>query len=104
MFWVIRGTDPKTEEDFAMVVEAQSRAAAETWAVKRNVPYIVLDEATKEDLLEARRTKRLWKHSRDDHFSCFGQPVHQGQLACLMTLGVATIAVVLRANSLAMTF
>lgn len=100
MFWVIRGTDPKTNEDFALVVEARSNAAAESWALKRSIPYIVIDEASDDDIEEARIHKRLWKHSRDACFTCFGQPVAQGQLACLMLAGVATILVLLRSGNL----
>ena len=98
MFWVIRGTDPCTNEDFAMVVEAQSSATAETWALKRGIPYIVLDEASEQDIEDARLAKRLWKHTPERRFTCFGQPVAQGQLACLMLAGVATILLLARVS------
>jgi hypothetical protein len=96
MFWVIRGTDPRTNEDFAMVVEARSHAAAEAWALKRSLPYIIIDKATSEDIEEARCSKRLWKHTPDARFTCFGQPIAHSQLACLMATGIATILVLLR--------
>ena len=98
MFWVIRGTDGRTSEDFAMVVETESRAAAEAWALKRNVPYIVIDEAEDGDIDVARRTKRLWKHTPDLRYRCFGQPVGAGQLACLMLCGIWLIVLLLRVN------
>ncbi len=98
MFWVIRGTDPRSNEDFAMVVEAQSVAAAETWAVKRGIPYIILDEASEQDIEDARCAKRLWKHSPERNFTCFGQPVPQGQLTCLMVAGIATILLLARVS------
>ena len=96
MFWVIRGTDARDNQDFAMVVEAASQAAAEAWALKRNVPYIVIDEADDADITEARKTKRLWKHTADLRHKCFGRPVTAVQLACLMLTGVWTIVVLLR--------
>jgi hypothetical protein len=95
MFWVIRGTDARTDEDFAMVVEARSRAAAEAWALKRNVPYIMIDEAADEDVREAKRTKRLWKHTRDGRYTCFGRPVRAAELTCLLVAGLATIMLLL---------
>ena len=98
MFWVIRGTDGRTSEDFAMVVETESRAAAEAWALKRNVPYVVIDEADDDDVDVARRTKRLWKHTPDACYRCFGQPVGATQLCCLMLCGVWLIVLLWRVN------
>jgi hypothetical protein len=99
MYWIIRGTDARTEKDFALVVEARSHAAAESWALKRNVPYVMIDEATDGDVRDARVNKRLWKHTRDSRYCSFGQPVPSGQLACLMVSGVATILLLLRAGN-----
>ena len=96
MFWVIRGTDGQTDSDFAMVVEAESRAGAEAWALKRNVPYVMIDEAEDEDIVHARKGKRLWKHTPDARHRCFGQPVGAGQLTCLILCGVWTIGLLLR--------
>ena len=98
MFWVIRGTDGRTSEDFAMVVESESKASAEAWALKRNVPYVVIDEADTGDIDVARRTKRLWKHTPDLRYRCFGQPVGSGQLACLMLCGLWLIVLLWRVN------
>jgi hypothetical protein len=98
MFWVIRGTDGRTSEDFAMVVESESKASAEAWALKRNVPYVVIDEADADDIDVARRTKRLWKHTPDLRYRCFGQPVGSGQLACLMLCGLWLIVLLWRVN------
>jgi hypothetical protein len=95
MFWVIRGTDGHTDSDFAMVVEADSRAGAEAWALKRSVPYVIIDEAEDGDIDEARKGKRLWKHTPDARHRCFGQPVGAAHLACLMLCGVWTIALLL---------
>lgn len=104
MFWVIRGTDPASNEDFSMVVEANSCAAAEAWALKRNVPYIVLDEATEDEIEQARVAQRLWRHTRDQRFMCFGQPIAAGQLGCLMLAGITTIVLLLRSGHVAITF
>lgn len=95
MYWVIRGTDGRTSEDFAMVVEAESHAAAEAWALKRNVPYVMIDEAADDDIDQARKGKRLWKQTVDARRRCFGQPVGAGQLACLMLCGVWTIGLLM---------
>ena len=99
MYWVIRGTDGRTSEDFAMVVEADTHAAAEAWALKRNVPYVMIDEAEEFDIADARRNKRLWKHTPDARHRCFGYPVGAMQLACLMLCGVWTIGLLLRVNN-----
>jgi hypothetical protein len=104
MYWVIRGTDPATNEDFMMVVEARSAAAAEAWAIKRNVPYITLDEASSDDIAEARSTKRLWSHSNNSRFRCLGRPVAGKQLVCLMLCGVWTILLLLRAGQVPIQF
>ena len=98
MFWVIRGTDGRTDSDFAMVVEADSRASAEAWALKRNVPYVMIDEAEAGDVAGASRDKRLWKHTPDTRHRCFGQPVNAGQLACLILCGIWTIGLLLRVS------
>jgi hypothetical protein len=99
MFWVIRGTDGRTNNDFAMVVEADTHASAEAWALKRNVPYVVIVEAEDGDIAEARRLKRLWKHTPDARrHRCFGQPVGGAALVCLMLCGVWTIGLILRAQ------
>jgi hypothetical protein len=96
MFWVIRGTDPKTNQDFAWVVESASRTQAEMWALRRNIPYVIVDEAAPDEIRDARVNKRLWKYTPESRYRCFGQPVRRPQLACLMLAGVATILVLLR--------
>ena len=96
MFWVIRWTDPKSGQDQAIVVEAESRAAAETTAVKRNIPVVHLGEADDTDITAAREANLLWRYTPDMSWKCFGQPVGTIQLACLMFLGVTTIGVLLQ--------
>ena len=96
MFWVIRGTDPKTNLDFAWVIESASRTQAEMWALRRNIPYVIVDEASEADIRDARATKRLWKYTPDSRYRCFGQPVKRPQLICLMLSGIATIFILLR--------
>ena len=100
MFWVIRWTDAKTGQDQAIVVEAESRASAETTALKRNIPVVHLGEADDADVTAAREANLLWRYTQESSWSCFGQPVGTMQLACLMICGVATIGALLRSASL----
>ena len=103
MFWVIRWTDPKTGQDQAIVVEAESRAAAETTAVKRNIPVVHLGEADDADLAAAREANLLWRYTPNcSTWKCFGQPVGALQLACLMFCGVCTIAILLQSAGILM--
>ena len=96
MLWVIRWTDLKSGEDQAIVVEAPSRAAAETIARKRDIPVVVVSVATDEDVAAAREAKRLWRYTRETGTHCFGRPVNTRQVACLMLCGVWTIGVLLQ--------
>ncbi len=96
MFWVIRWTDLKTGQDLAFVVEAQSRAAAETVALKRDIPLVFLGPADDADIAAARQAKRLWRYTRDAGRRCFGRPIGGRQLACVMLCGVWTIGVLLQ--------
>ncbi|MGB7159031.1 MAG: hypothetical protein WBD40_13260 [Tepidisphaeraceae bacterium] len=98
MFWVIRWTDLKSGEDQAFVVEARSRAAAETIALKRDIPVVFLGEADDADIKAAREAKRLWRYTRETGRKCFGRPIGPRQLACIMLCGVWTIGVLLQSG------
>jgi hypothetical protein len=90
MMWVIRGTSSRSGGDFAMVVEAGSRAAVEAWALKRGVPAVFIGQAEPGDVTEAKRTKQLWKYTPDSRYTCFGRPLFARHLACLMLAGIIT--------------
>ena len=90
MMWVIRGTNANNGEDFAMVVEANSLASAECWALKRGVPAVVIAEASEEDVANAKRNHQLWKFTPDSRYTAFGRPVAAKQLVCLLLAGVMT--------------
>ena len=94
MFWVIRGTDRQTQDDFAFVVETPSQAAAEAWALKRGMPVAFLGPATEEDVLAAKQIHRLWRYSPEPRMTCFGMPILKRQVACLLLAGVATAGLV----------
>ena len=90
MFWVIRWVEDG--QDKAVVVEAETRAAAECSALKRNIPVVFVGEAEPDDIREARRAKRLWKYTRDGGHRCFGRAVNGFHLVCLMMAGMMTVA------------
>ena len=94
MMWVIRGTNTNSGEDFAMVVEANSQAAAECWALKRSVPVVCISEACEDDVAQAKRTHQLWKYTAEPRYTCFGRPVAMKQIACLLICGVLTMGLV----------
>src|SRR5688500_4919893 len=89
MYWVIRWADG--DVDKAAVIEAETRAAAECAALKRNIPVVFVGEADEYDLRDARRAKLLFKYTRDPKHTCLGRPVGQFQLACLMIAGTMTV-------------
>jgi hypothetical protein len=95
MFWVIRGTDSRTSQDFEMVVEATCGAGAEMWAIKRNIPYVIIARAGNDDINRARENKRLWRYTPEPKYRCFGRPVYAKQLACLLIAGLSTIGFIL---------
>jgi hypothetical protein len=103
MFWIIRWTNGRGE-DQSIVVEARSRVVAETMALKRDIPVVIIEEASPADVAGARTSKRLWQHTRAQQRMCFGRPVQTRQLACLMLCGVWTIAVLLQTSGLLPTF
>ena len=88
MFWVIRWVDGG--EDKAAVVEAETRAAAEYAALKRNIPVVFLGEADEHDLRAARKARLLWKYTPDPKHKCLGHPVGSFHLVCFMLAGVLT--------------
>ena len=91
MYWVIRGTESRTNEDFEMVVEAMCGAAAEMWALKRNIPFVFIGEAEEADVARARAANRLWSFTPRPKYRCLGQPVMAKQLACLLQSGILII-------------
>ena len=90
MYWVIHWVDGG--QDQAVVVEAESRAAAVCSALKRNIPVVFIGEAEPDDVREARRTNRLWKYTRETGHRCFGRTVNGFHLVCLMISAMMTAA------------
>lgn len=89
MFWVIRWADG--DSDKAAVIEAETRAAAECAALKRNIPVVFVGEADEYDLRDARRARLLFKYTPDPKHTCLGRPVGECQLACFMFAGMMTV-------------
>ena len=103
MFWVIRWTDAKTGDDQAIVIEAESRAGAETTALKRNIPVVHLGPADDADVVAARAANLLWRYTPEGTgWTCFGYPVGPTQLAFFMLCGVCTIGVLLQSAGVLM--
>lgn len=100
MLWVIRWTDFRTFKEHAMVVEADSREAAEEIARKRRVTPTFIGRADETDVQAARTERRLWRYEAEDSLACFGRPVGGLQIACLIALGVSTIGVLLQVTGL----
>jgi|SRR5688500_618007 hypothetical protein len=100
MMWVIRWTDFRTFKEHAMVVEADSREAAEAIARKRRVTPTFVGQADDTDVQAARAERTLWRYESEDPLACFGRPVGGLQVACLITLGVSTIGVLLQVTGL----
>jgi hypothetical protein len=90
MFWVIRWTDKHTNEDKAIVVEAESQAEAEYMGLKRGIPIVFLGEASDWDVAAAKKAKLLWKYTRVSPYSCFGRTVSKREIVFLMIAGLAT--------------
>ena len=98
MFWIIRWTN-RQGVDESIVVEAGSRVVAETIALKRDIPVVVIEHASDADVAAARETKRLWRQTpRVAERTCFGRPVAGRQVACLLLCGLWTIGVLLQAG------
>ena len=103
MFWIIRWTNAQGV-DQSIVLEAKSKVVAETIALKRDIPFVIIEEASDADVAEARESKRLWCHTREQQRTCFGRPVRTGQLVCLMLCGIWTIGVLLQTSGFLPTF
>lgn len=96
MYWVIRWTN-RAGEDQSIVVEAKSKVVAETIALKRDIPVVIIEEATDADVAAAREAKLLWRSTPQIAVrTCFGRPVAARQLACLMCCGLWTIGLLLQ--------
>src|SRR3954464_6850934 len=96
MFWTIRWTDSGKQEDRWVVLEAESRSAAEAWGWKRGVPVVSLGEATPLERAQARKAGLLRKYTPEPKHTCCGRPVGHGQLAVIMFCGIVTACVNLR--------
>jgi hypothetical protein len=99
MLWTIRGTDPFTNEDLAIVIEADSAPEAEYFARRRGFPVVILEQATPLDIKAARAAGTLFHYSAPRRYRCFGWCLSTGQLTGLMASGLATIFMVLHAHS-----
>jgi hypothetical protein len=91
MFWVVRWS--QDGEDKSAVVEAASRASAECWALKRDIPLVIVSEAEPEDVRAARAAKRIWTYTVERGFRAFGRSLSGFHVACLMITGMLTAAV-----------
>jgi hypothetical protein len=90
MYFVIRWSE--NDEDRAVVIEAETRAGAEYFALKRDIPAVVVYEAEPDDIRDARASKRLWKYSPDRGHRAFGMTLGAFHLTCVMIVGVLTAA------------
>ena len=86
MFWVVRWS--QDGEDKLAVVEAASRAGAECWALKRDIPLVIVNEAEPEDVNAARVAKRIWTYTAERGYRAFGRSLSGFHVACLMIGGV----------------
>ena len=91
MFWVIRWSADGADK--AAVVEAATRAAAECWALKRDIPVVIVCEAEPEDVRAARPAKRIWTYTPHRGHRCFGRPVSGFHLVCFMIAGMLTATI-----------
>ena len=90
MFWTIRWSDPEGRDDRWVVVDAQTRAAAEAWAAKRGVPVVILTEAKGHEVFAARAAGLLRNHTPRVRHKVLGEPVGRWHMAVLMVAGLAT--------------
>jgi hypothetical protein len=104
MFWVIRWTDAQSNDDKAIVLEAETRASAECMALRRGIPTVFIGEASEGDIQLARLNKLLWKYTPAPRYSCFGQSIGTRHVACIMLCGVWTIFVLLRVGQMPLWF
>jgi hypothetical protein len=91
MFWNVRWS--QDGEDKLAVVEAASRTSAECWALKRDIPLVIVNEAEPEDVRAARAAKRIWTYTAERGFRAFGRSLSGFHVACLMITGILTASV-----------
>ena len=77
------------------MVEAESRLAAETMALKRNIPVAFMGPADDADVRAARERKLLWKYTPAAKHTVFGRPVSKRHLVCLALCGIWTVLALL---------
>ena len=94
MLWTVRGTTPENE-DYTVVIEAESRTEAEYRVMKRGLPVVIIEEATEGDIRQAKLEHKLWKYRPDPVRTAFGRKVNKFQLTCLMLCGLMTVVIVL---------
>lgn len=100
MFWIIRWTNGQGQDE-SIVVEAKSRVVAETIALKRDIPVVIVSEASDADVVAARESKRLWQYTmKGSPHTVFGRPVATRQLACLILCGLWTIGLLLQTGGM----
>lgn len=101
MFWMIRWTEPQTQSDRFMVVEASTRATAEAMALKRDIARACIVPATARDIVAARKAKVFHSYSTlQSSFRCFGERVTPRHVACLLLCGLWTIGALLQVSGL----
>lgn len=100
MMWVIRWTDERTAQDRSMVVEADTKAAAEYMAAKRGIPVVIVEEASRQDIKDAQLNHMLFRGTYQDpsKMTAFGKPIGRLQLVSLMLCGLMTIGLIVRAE------
>jgi hypothetical protein len=111
LHWVIRWVDEQTDRDMAAVIDAPTRAEAESIAQGRGIPFLLVARATRSDIADARATRRSPPRDRDrdrapghsapaaagkNTYTCLGRPLGRAQLAALLLAGVATALLHLR--------
>ena len=91
MYYLVQWSE--NGEDLAAVIEAETRAGAESSALKRNIPVVIITEAEPDDIRDARAARRLWKYSPDRGHRAFGMTLSSFHLTCVMIVGVLTATV-----------
>ena len=91
MRWLIRSTDFRTFQEHETIIEADTRAAAETVARERRMTVTSVEplDGDEHQTNSPRATLSL---------SFLGKPLHSLQLVSLMLCGLATIGVLLQSG------
>ena len=92
MFWAVRGTY-EDGRDTTIVVEADTQTEAEYMGLRRAIPVIIVEPASRDDISLAREAKRIFCTTVEKTWKCFGKPIKPLQLASLILCGIATIAI-----------